>query len=230
MSTDIDDRSHSLLSRSRNAKGRPRIFYSHQPTVRNPGHVTMSDQERYSSSSDSTSSSSFRVEVDDDPQGLDNSISSYPKRSQQPLIHFVKNSWMSANSRYSRSKPGGTSSEKDPPSTIDCLFSLVAAPRIRRYIVVYLCLLCLCLVSWFGWVSPKIKEYDALSRSIDPLFRDSIGGWFGSNVLPKFTDLVYVRSLDPSHLPSPTELTEFDPNRKRLVIVGDVHGCLEERE
>lgn len=79
-------------------------------------------------------------------------------------------------------------------------------------------------------VSPRLKEHNELSRALDPKARERVGGWFGSNALPKFSDLVYLRSLDPALLPSDKKPTADNPKHKRLIVIGDVHGCLDECE
>jgi hypothetical protein len=49
--------------------------------------------------------------------------------------------------------------------------------------------------------------------------------------MPRFEDLILIQTLDPELVP--TDLAGEDAgskNKKRLVIVGDVHGCKEECE
>lgn len=67
-------------------------------------------------------------------------------------------------------------------------------------------------------------------HSLDPASKAESGGWFGSNSLPKFDDLIQVRTLDPNLLPTvPLEGVDLaEWKKKRLIVVGDVHGCKEE--
>ncbi|KKZ63702.1 protein phosphatase [[Emmonsia] crescens] len=116
------------------------------------------------------------------------------------------------------------------PTRMKGLSTLVSAPRFRRYIVVYVVMLWICLGSWIGLVYPRLKEHNELSRALDSKARERVGGWFGSNALPKFSDLVYLRSLDPALLPSDKKPTADNPKHKRLIVIGDVHGCLDELE
>ena len=46
-------------------------------------------------------------------------------------------------------------------------------------------------------------------------------GWFGSNVRPSFTDLIQIQTLDKS-------LVQSKDERKRFIVVGNVHGCKDE--
>ncbi|OJD16689.1 hypothetical protein AJ78_03159 [Emergomyces pasteurianus Ep9510] len=106
----------------------------------------------------------------------------------------------------------------------------ISLPRFRRYIIVYAILLWICLGSWVGLVSPRLREHNELLQALDPSSREKIRGWFGTNSLPKFSDLVHLRTLDPGLLPSDKMPTGNNPKRKRLIVIGDVHGCLDELE
>ncbi|PGG98537.1 hypothetical protein AJ80_09516 [Polytolypa hystricis UAMH7299] len=169
---------------------------------------------------------------------FDNSFSSsYPKPSPQPLINFVKNGWKTASSSlgkarrgqsFSSNGVGGDGGHHKPAGLLQVVLAMITAPRFRRYIIVYLCLICLCFCAWVGFLSGRIREYADLTRALSLQNKAKVGGWFGTNGIPRFTDMVHMRTLDPSLLPGSTELTAGDPNRKRLIVVGDVHGCLDE--
>ncbi|OJD24686.1 hypothetical protein ACJ73_03948 [Blastomyces percursus] len=157
-----------------------------------------------------------------------NSSSSYPRQPLRPLVDYARNGWMAIEQKYSKL---GANMKVDAakwwPACMKNLLTLLSAPRFRRYITVYVILVWICLGSWVGLVSPRLKEHTELSRALDMNARDGALGWFGSNALPKFEDLVYLRSLDPALLPS--ENTN-NPQQKRLIVIGDVHGCLDELE
>ncbi|KLJ12051.1 hypothetical protein EMPG_12808 [Blastomyces silverae] len=157
-----------------------------------------------------------------------NSSSSYPRQPQRPIIDYVRNGWMATKQRYSKSGPNmKANGSKWWPACMNSLFALLRAPRFRRYIIVYVILIWICLGSWVGLVSPRLREHSEISRALDPNVRNSALGWFGSNAMPKFDDLVYLRSLDPALLPSENAK---NPQQKRLIVIGDVHGCLDELE
>ncbi|EEH42511.1 uncharacterized protein PADG_07331 [Paracoccidioides brasiliensis Pb18] len=165
-------------------------------------------------------------------RNLDGRVSSsYPQQPKAPLINYVTNAWMASVPKYSKS---GTNMKADCPSkwparTSD-LRKLATAPRFRRYIIVYFILLWICLGSWLGFFCPRLKENSQLLDSLSLMTKGKMGGWFGSNSMPKFNDLVYIRSLDPTLLPSDGKTTPDNPHRKRLIVLGDVHGCLDELE
>lgn len=53
---------------------------------------------------------------------------------------------------------------------------------------------------------------------------DKKGSKFGTNVRPSFTDMPHVKTL-PDHLVPGVEGSD-----RRLIFIGDVHGCKDERE
>ncbi|KAK2807669.1 hypothetical protein FQN51_000106 [Onygenales sp. PD_10] len=161
----------------------------------------------------------------------------YPKPNanpSRPLVNLVRNVWNSADARVSSklrpttTMPSAGRNTSSWPASIKVLLTLVTAPRFRRYLIVYACLLGLCWVSWAGLLSPRLREHIDLSRALDVRTKQKVGGWFGTNALPKFNDLVYIRSLDPALLPGEQPLAADAPNRRRLIAVGDVHGCVDE--
>ncbi|KAK2748903.1 hypothetical protein FQN57_007186 [Myotisia sp. PD_48] len=113
---------------------------------------------------------------------------------------------------------------------IHIVSAVVRAPRFRRYVLVYIVLLSLFWGSWTKIASPALQELEDLNRALDPKTRDNAGGWFGSNALPGFNDMVQQRSMDPSLIPGNKSMRSTHLNRRRLIVVGDVHGCKDELE
>ncbi|EEP78853.1 predicted protein [Uncinocarpus reesii 1704] len=107
------------------------------------------------------------------------------------------------------------------------IITLVTAPRFRRYLIVYLVLLVICWAGWVGFASPQLKEHGQIAKALDVKNRDRVGGWFGTNSLPRFADLVHLETLDEQLLPSEGQ-DDIPLDRRRLVVVGDVHGCKDE--
>ena len=168
----------------------------------------------------------------DDNRGHNNihhpASSSYPRFSSRPLIDYIRNEWKT--NKYGHVLSRSKSPSADHPRGIEMFLSIIAAPRFRRYILVYCVMLFICWSSWTGFISPRLKEHAELMESLDLHTMEAAGGWFGTNSLPRFTDMVNMRSLDSSTLPGDQALSADDPNRKRLVVVGDVNGCKDERK
>lgn len=89
--------------------------------------------------------------------------------------------------------------------------------RIQRYSVLYLFLLLVAWVAWKAHFGPQYAQYrkDQIEMDTPPK------GAFGSNMRPHFKDMIHLKTLDEKHLPK---------HNKRLVVVGDVHGCKQELE
>lgn len=148
-------------------------------------------------------------------------------RYSRPLIDSVRNGWQSNSSpSYHPVSP----EHEHYPRWVQMGLSVVAAPRFRRYVLIYFTLF---LMGWLGWsviVFPQLEERKDLLHSLDPASKNNAGGWFGTNSLPQFDDLVQIHTLDPKFLPvAPLEGGESDWKSKRLIVVGDVHGCKDER-
>lgn len=163
---------------------------------------------------------------DESDDGIHPTVSSYPQSRQRPLIDYVKNEWQT-NPKY-RDISNSPSPDRLPEGLL-ILVSIVTAPKFRRYIIVYFVLLLSCWMTWKGILGPQIAEHTALLRSLDTETMKRVGGWYGTNVMPKFSDIIHMKTLDPSLLPGDEPLEPGDKNRRRLIIVGDVHGCKDER-
>ena len=153
------------------------------------------------------------------------SSSSRFSRFSRPLIDSVRNGWSSQSPAY---YPLTSANDDKHPRWVQMALSVVAAPRFRRYVIVYLTLF---LLGWAGWalvISPQLDERAAMIRALDPHTRK--GGRFGANSLPSFEDLTLIKNLDPKFLPGgPVNVDNIgEESRRRLVIVGDVHGCKDE--
>ncbi|KAL5003592.1 Metallo-dependent phosphatase-like protein [Aspergillus recurvatus] len=156
-------------------------------------------------------------------------------RFTRPLIDYVRNEWQSSSgAKYSHL--GGTSSSSvsdrsDSPKWVQIVLSIVAAPRFRRHVLVYLALLAACVLGWQFLLFPRLKENSAILTALDPKEKGKVGGWFGANAVPQLEDMIQLKTLDSALLPA-KEAKEDNSRHssRRLVVVGDVHGCKEELE
>lgn len=161
----------------------------------------------------------------DDPFHHSQPSTSRFSRFSRPLIDSVRNGWQSHSPAY---HPLTSANDDKHPRWIQVALSIIAAPRFRRYVIVYLTLF---LLGWAGWglvISPQLQERAAMLRALDP--NPKKGGSFGTNSLPRFDDLILIRTLDPDLLPGgPVNVENTSEGKhRRLVVVGDVHGCKDE--
>ena len=83
-------------------------------------------------------------------------------------------------------------------------------------------LLSLTWVIWRYWVGPTWTQHRLQTKSFNKRIKTG-EGWFGENVRPEFLDMVQVKTLDQHLIPARDD-------RKRLIVIGDVHGCSDERK
>lgn len=161
-----------------------------------------------------------------DPYYAPNARSRFSRLSR-PLIDSARNGWPSHSNPAYHSLSSST--DDNDPGCLQIAVSVVSAPRFRRYVLLYLTLFTLCWAGWTFMLSPTLEERGNLQQSLDSTKAD-VGGWFGSNSVPRFDDLTRIASLDPALVPGTETQGSKGGSRsqKRLIVVGDVHGCKEE--
>ncbi|KAK2754410.1 hypothetical protein FQN54_007054 [Arachnomyces sp. PD_36] len=165
-------------------------------------------------------------DIDEQDNSYGHATRSYPRTIVRPIVDYLRNEWRTSAKYGLLSKSKSTPSQY--PRGVEMLLSIVTAPRFRRYILVYFVMLSICWFSWTGIVAPRLKEHGELMESLDINTMEAVGGWFGTNAIPRFTDMVHMKSLDSSIVPGSQALSGSDPNRRRVVIVGDAHGHTDE--
>ncbi|MCJ1388556.1 hypothetical protein MMC18_001403 [Xylographa bjoerkii] len=137
--------------------------------------------------------------------------------THRPLVSQVRNDWRT-DPRYGQSySPPPDGDEYGPP---DCI-QIMSAKKFRRVVGLLLLSLILFCIAWAWWLGPKLSEHLMLKGSLDTRIKAS-KGWFGANMRPKFAGMVQLEHLDANLVPTGGR------DRKRLIVVGDVHGCKDE--
>lgn len=144
-------------------------------------------------------------------------------QQHRPLIDNVTNHWRK-NSTADDDDDDFYYRDKQNWYT-PALVTLIAAQRIPRRIqrAIFTVVLATILMafSWKWFLGPYWAEQNSLSNA---LVGPQKYGYFGANARPAFTDMVHVKTLDPSLLPTSAA------DNQRLIMVGDVHGCKSERK
>ena len=138
------------------------------------------------------------------------------RQKRRPLVDLIRNEWRT--NPYTPSSSSPESPNYFSPNWIQ----VCSAPRVRRYVLLLLMLLSLTLGNWHYWAGPAWIEHRLLSQSLNERMKTG-EGWFGENMRPEFLDMVQVKTLDQ-------DLKPARDDRKRLIVIGDVHGCSDERE
>ncbi|KAF2763313.1 Metallo-dependent phosphatase [Pseudovirgaria hyperparasitica] len=154
---------------------------------------------------------------------------SYPQSTHRPLIDSITNEWRKDPHAYDSSSLDAEEKqwiwEKSAWSERTRVLRKLSPKRVPRRIQRYMCIYCiLVLVAWASWETTfraSWHEWKELRWGFDPNNADVVG----SNKAVDFDGLIKVKKLDSHLVPGEHEGTGA---RKRLVVVGDVHGCKEE--
>ena len=185
-------------------------------------HSVMADRSDSDASSDASVSDSIAY-----PPNTHDGQRQIHHRPQEPLINFVKNEWRDNPKYYDGDRrrrrrpqhPPWINEYDDLPEWLESLVLILSAPKVRRNGPILFLSMIVLFCLWKIVITPQLTDHEQLTKSLDPGLKESVGGWFGSNVLPEFDDLIKVASLDE---------TRHGAKRKRLIVIGDVHGCKAE--
>lgn len=141
-------------------------------------------------------------------------------RHRPPLVNLIRNGWQ-------RDSPNSSLPDimKDPHSNWPTLLRFLSAPRPRRWAIL---LLTSCIVLWIYWsrqgadVAEAWNEHRIIHNAVSGRRKSDLG-WFGTNMLPEFVGMAHLKQLE-------NDLVPRAGNDRRLIFVGDVHGCHDERK
>ncbi|KAE8551849.1 hypothetical protein EYB25_005739 [Talaromyces marneffei] len=105
------------------------------------------------------------------------------------------------------------------------------APIVKRSLLGSAASLMLLYMAWeFYMLQPSsLEEYPVIFEPLNMEILGSLSDWEMPNRRPEFSDLPAMKTLDPAFLPD-YEQSFFSFRRRRLVFIGDVHGCFDELE
>lgn len=147
-------------------------------------------------------------------------------RFTSPLVNYIRNEWQSG-AKYTQLP--SAADQSDPPKWVQMILSIVRVPRFRRHAIVYLSLFIFCVLGWQYILSPRLEERSTILTSLDPRQEDIVEGWSGANALPQLEEVVQLRELNQTLLPAALVPEDGMSGGRRLIFIGDVHGCKSER-
>lgn len=153
--------------------------------------------------------------------------------ARQPLINRVTNEWQHFRPVRPRGYSDAASSDSDDDDDNLCItcLNLYASRICRRYLLVFVVLIFLLCYWWIRYWGPEYGEKARLKASIHEALEREKGFW-GINVRASFPGLDAVKPLDRSKVPgSKVQRTSDQPKteQRRLIVIGDIHGCIDER-
>lgn len=202
------------LRRSADDPNRPSYRYKAQPRAWNAGHHPSLKHEAPRAKSIYTGN--LLLYDDEFAPPFHNARAYQSQQRRRPLIDFIKNEWRHIDKSHSSDSSPTQSTFVSP----FCLH-ILAAPNFQRTILVLLALLFLIWGNWKTWAGQRLNEDYMLKTTLRDKLKSN-EGWFGENMRPQFLDMIQVKALDNSLIPQKGE-------KKRLIVIGDVHGCHEER-
>ena len=145
-----------------------------------------------------------------------NALAYQTHRKRVPLVDLIRNEWKHTHNPYANS------STSSPGYSTPDWIQVLSAPRFRRIWYTLFALLLIIWGNWHWWLGPQWHEHRLLTASLSHRIRTG-EGWFGENMRPEFLDMIQVKTLDQGLIPQKHD-------RNRLIVIGDVHGCHDERE
>lgn len=157
---------------------------------------------------------------------------------KKPLIDYVTNEWQT-HPNYKEDqefRPPGRA-EAYPRTRMDVcldlmddfydgLLDLVKSPKFWHNVFIIGSTIAFSLWVWFSMVVPHMREAKAALATFDAV--DPSEGRYGLNRRPSFPNMIQLRTLDPDLLPVDGNSRSRHPRSRRLVFVGDIHGCKHE--
>ena len=92
--------------------------------------------------------------------------------------------------------------------------------------LLYAIMVVVCWVGWFRYIGPQIEESNLYKDSLEERMKNQ-KGWFGANQRVSFDGMRQIGAVDRRLVPG-SEVPGVEG--RRLIIVGDIHGCIDERK
>ena len=174
---------------------------------------------------DEKSGSSYLPEKDPDAEYSHRYAHAFPDQRPggptKPLISYVRNDWRYHNGKRVRS-PSPDVEDLLP----NWLTDIVCSRAFKRLIAGYFILMGAVFVWWFGYFGPGYVERSWVQESLKARGQGEYG-FFGMNKRVEFAGMIQLRVMHTKLVPG-SDVP--GTNGRRLVIVGDIHGCLDERK
>lgn len=154
-------------------------------------------------------------------------LASYSRR--RPLVDQCTNAWQS-NSIHSEKFAQQTSDWFDSIVLVmQRIWAIVRASKLQRLAIACLSLTVIAVLLWQHLPCNLFAEDRAAWRAVNAA-DDEDGNVFGANKRVKFPGITQVTTMDEKFLPRSSRLRTDTASGRRLIFIGDIHGCMEELE
>lgn len=153
------------------------------------------------------------------------------QRLRKPLIEYCTNEWRNTAAYEPAFGPHwGDDFMSRLEIFVDRTIAVIRAPKFRRLLLLLVVMTLSSVVLWNKILAPFAKEERAAWASLNKDAGLAADGVFGANVRPHFSDMIHLQTLDPSLVPGSLNEKGEASKKRRLIFVGDIHGCRQELE
>lgn len=152
-----------------------------------------------------------------------------PNHDRVPLIEKVTNAWRddkpvfddSDDEYYTEKEETYCCDLEDEDSHLSRATTALSCRKVRRKMFVVLAILLLSFYAWKWYLRPIWAEKNSFVEGLN-----DENGTFGIQASNQFKDIIPVQELNKHSIPGGEGDAE---GKRRLIFVGDVHGCKKER-
>lgn len=116
----------------------------------------------------------------------------------------------------------------DTAMTIRRAWAVVKAPKFQRLVGVLCVATIIFIFLWRNFLSDMVAESRAAWEMMNADSESKHGNVFGANKRVQFSGVTHISIMDAAHLPQSKK--SGAGGGKRLIFVGDIHGCMAELE
>lgn len=132
--------------------------------------------------------------------------------------------------RSTSAPPAGRRYDWHQSPWLASIISMLLMRRVRRSVLGCAAVFMLVyMAAEYYMLAPTIQEYPMIIEPLDLNILGALSDWAVPNKRPEFTDFLTMETLDPALLPD-HKPNRFSFRHRRLIFIGDVHGCFEERK
>lgn len=156
-------------------------------------------------------------------------ISTQSPNRRRPLIEQCTNEWQN-NPKYRDHLQSDETFPDDLALTVHRVWAVIKAPKFQRLVGVLCVIAILLLFLWRNFLSDLVIENRAAWEMMNAETEARHGMIFGTNKRVQFSGVTHISTMDAAHLPRNSKSGAQAAKDKRLIFIGDIHGCMNELE